>query len=353
MRTSHAAVVLAAAALSACASDPVPEPAWEPRPANPAEPHLANIRQLTFGGDNAEAYWSWDDRQLIYQMRGRMGLPADQIFVMSWDGTGEHLVSTGKGRTTCAYFLPGDREIVYASTHHLGDAAPEPPPPTPGKYTWPLFDYDIYRANADGSGLRLLTRSPGYDAEPTIAPDGTIVFTSTRDGDLEIYTMDADGGNVRRLTHTPGYDGGPFFSADGSRIVYRACHPETAEELAEYRGLLASNRIQPTRMDVWVMDRDGSNQRQVTHLPGANWAPFFHPDGRRIIFASNHGDPKGRNFDLYMIDVEGGNLTQITNTPEFDAFPMFSHDGTKLVWCSNRFAENPRDTNIFVADWVE
>jgi len=335
--------------LAACASDP----AWVEHPDNAGEPHLTNIRQLTFGGDNAEAYWSWDQERIIYQMTGRKDVAADQIFIMDLDGNGEHMVSTGKGRTTCAFFLPGDEEIVYASTHHMGDEPPPVPAATPGKYTWPLFDYDIYRANADGSNLRLLTRSPVYDAEPTIGPDGTIVFTSARDGDLEIYTMDSDGGNVKRLTTTRGYDGGPFFSPDGSKIVYRANHPETEEDYRAYKDLLDAGRIQPTKMEVWVMDPDGGNQHQVTDLPGANWAPYFHPDSERIIFASNHADPSGRNFDLYLINVDGTGLTQITNTPEFDAFPMFSWDGKHILWCSNRFADKPRDTNIFLADWVE
>ncbi len=348
--TPLALSVAAAVTAGACVS---PDPAWVVRPDNPGEPNLVNIRQLTFGGDNAEAYWSWDEQRIIYQMRGRKGVPADQIFIMDGDGNGEHMVSTGKGRTTCGYYLPGDEELVYASTHHMGDAAPPVPPKTPGKYTWPLFDYDIYRANADGSDVRLLTRSPVYDAEPTVSADGKIVFTSARDGDLEIYTMDSDGSNVTRLTHTRGYDGGPFFSRDGSMIVYRANHPETEQEYREYKDLLDSGRIQPTSMEVWVMDADGSNQRQVTDLPGANWAPYFHPDGKRIIFASNHADPSGRNFDLYMVNIDGTGLVQITNTPEFDAFPMFSKDGKHILWCSNRFAENPRDTNIFLADWVE
>jgi len=351
MLSRSLAVLSLSLLVGACASGP--EPAWVQRPDNPGEPHLRNIRQLTFGGDNAEAYWSWAQDRIIYQMRGRKDVPADQIFIMDVDGNGEHMVSTGKGRTTCAFFLPGDREIVYASTHHMGDAAPPVPPPTPGKYTWPLFDYDIYRADADGSNLRLLTRSPVYDAEPTIGPDGTIVFTSARTGDLEIYTMDPDGSNVKQLTHTRGYDGGPFFSPDGKKIVYRANHPETEQEYREYKTLLDSGRIQPTSMEVWVMNADGSDQRQVTDLPGANWAPYFHPDGERIIFASNHADPHGRNFDLYLVNLDGTGLTQITNTPEFDAFPMFSWDGKQLLWCSNRFADQPRDTNIFVADWVE
>ena len=353
VRPAPAAVLLAALLAGACASDPFAGPPAVDRPSSPDEPHLRNFRQLTFGGDNAEAYWSWGQDRIVFQMRGRKGVPEDQIFAMRVNGADETLVSTGRGRTTCAYFLPGDREIVYASTHHLGDEAPEAPPATPGKYTWPLFDYDIYRADADGGNLRPLTRSPSYDAAPPVGPDGTIVFTSARDGDLEIYTMAADGSDVRRLTHTRGYDGGPFFSPDGTKIVYRANHPDTDEEYAEYKALLDSGRIQPTRMDVWVMDADGSNQRQVTRLPGANWAPYFHPDGERIIFASNHADPRGRNFDLYMINVDGTGLVQITSSPEFDAFPMFSWDGRHLIWCSNRHAENPRDTNVFVAEWVE
>jgi Tol biopolymer transport system component len=341
--------------LAACRS-----PAWVERPQTEGERRLANVRQLTFGGDNAEAYWSWGGDQLIFQMSRRKGpdgrmVPCDQIFIIGTDGHGERMVSSGKGRTTCPYFLPGDDRIVYASTHHVADECPNPPPAVQGGYTWPLFDYDVYVADADGSNVQRLIGGPGYDAEPTAAPDGTIVFTSDRDGDLELYTMNSDGSDVRRLTNALGYDGGAFFSADGSKIVYRSYHPQKPEEVETYKRLLAARWVQPSKMQICVMDRDGSNQRQVTNLPGTSFAPFFHPDGKRIIFASNWEDPRGWKFDLWIVNVDGTGLEKVTSAPEFDAFPMFSPDGKQLVWESNRFNDkaHERDTNIFIADWVE
>lgn len=337
-------------------------PAWVVRPDTPGERHLTNVRQLTFGGDNAEAYWSNAGDRIIFQMSRRDGVPCDQIYVIDADGHGERLVSTGKGRTTCAWFLPGDREIVYASTHHTGDDCPKPPPvPAMDQgggamhYMWPLFDYDIWIANADGSDLRRLFGTPGYDAEATAARDGKIVFTSERDGDIDIYTMDRDGSDVRRLTTTVGYDGGPAFSPDGSKIVYRAYHPETPESVAKFQRLREAHWVQPTQMSIWVMDRDGSNQRQITRLPGASFAPTFTPDGTKILFASNGENPRSWHFDLYLVNLDGSGLEKVTTAPEFDAFPMFSPDGKQLVWESNRFndKEHERDTNLFVADWVE
>lgn len=317
-----------------------------------SEPRLTNVRQLTFAGQNAESYWSWDGKTVIFQMRDRKGVVADQIFTMNPDGSGETMVSTGKGKTTCAFFLKGDERIVYASTHHLGDAPPMEPPATPGVYTWPVFDYEIYTANRDGTDLVRITDNPGYDAEPTVGPDGRIVFTSEREGDIDVYTMNPDGSDVKRLTSTPGYDGGPFFSHDGSMVCYRANHPEGAD-LDKFKELLASDRVQPTQMDIWVMNSDGSNQRQVTDLPGAQFAPFFHPDNERLIFASNHEDPRGRNFDLYLVNIDGTGMERVTTSPLFDCFPMFSPDGKQLLFSSNRHGAAPRDTNIFIADWVD
>jgi TolB protein len=324
-----------------------------PFPADPAEPRLANLRQLTHGGQNAEAYWSPDGRHLIFQKTEPPGIPCDQIYVMEVDGSDMRLVSTGEGRTTCAYFFPSGERIVYSSTHAQAVACPTPPDMSRG-YVWGLYDFDVYTADADGSNPVRLTDTPGYDAEATISPDGsTIVFTSVRDGDLDIYTMDADGGNVRRLTDAPGYDGGPFFSPDGSKIVYRAYHPTDPAELADFRSLLADGLVRPGVLAVWIMDADGSNKRQITDEAGANFAPFFHPGGDRIIFSSNRHDPTGRNFDLYMINVDGTGLERITVYEEFDGFPMFSPDGTKLVFASNRGGSVQGETNIFVADWVE
>ena len=321
-------------------------------PADSGEGHLQNIRQLTFGGQNAEAYFSRSGRQIILQ-RQVSDSACDQQFVMNADGTNLHRVSSGRGRTTCGYFFDNDRRIFYATTEHGGAACPPRPDYSRG-YVWALYDYDIAVANADGSGTRRITDNPRYDAEGTLSPDGrTIVFTSLRDGDLDIYMMNVDGTNLKRLTRTLGYDGGPFFSPDGKQIVYRAWHAQTAADSGEYTSLLAQNLVRPTRMEIWVMNADGSNQRQVTNLGGANFAPYFHPDGRRILFASNHKNPRSRNFDLYLVNADGTGLEQVTTNAEFDAFPMFSPDGRRLVWASNRHGSTPGETNIFIADWVE
>jgi Tol biopolymer transport system component len=319
-------------------------------PPEPGETRLANIRQLTFGGQNAEAYFSRDGRRLTFQST-RDGRTCDQQYTMRVDGSDLRRVSNGRGKTTCGYFMDGDRRLFYASTH-LADSACPPTPDMSQGYVWGLDDYDIFVAGADGSGTTRLTTTPGYDAEGTLSPDGRrIAFTSVRDGDLDIYTMNVDGSDVRRLTSRLGYDGGPFWSHDGTRIVYRAFHPETPEQQAEYRGLLARNLVRPSRMELWVMNADGSDQRRVTALGGANFAPFFTPDDRRIIFSSNHTNPRGRNFDLYLVNLDGTGLEPVTTYGDFDGFPMFSPDGTKLVWASNRYGRERGETNIFIADW--
>lgn len=314
---------------------------------------LARPRQLTFEGQNAEAYFAPHDGRLVFQATPDT-LACDQIFTMRIDGGDKRMVSTGQGVTTCGYYLyPAGDSLLFSSTHLAGAACPPRPDYSRG-YVWPIHPgYDIYVAALDGSGLRRLTRTSGYDAEATMSRDGSrIVFTSTRDGDLDIYTMARDGSDVRRLTDEAGYDGGAFFSYDGTKIVYRAHHPETGLERADYEALLSENLVRPSRMEIWVMDADGSDKRQLTDNGAANFAPYFFPDGRRIIFASNMHDPDGRNFDLYAIDTDGAHLTRITTHPEFDAFPMFSSDGRLLVWASNRNAAKLGDTNIFVADWV-
>ncbi|MEO0250085.1 MAG: hypothetical protein ABIN58_11285 [candidate division WOR-3 bacterium] len=318
----------------------------------PGEKHLANIKQLTFGGENAEAYFSADGKKLIFQST-RPPFQCDQIFIMNVDGSDVRQVSTGKGRTTCAYFFPKGDRIIYSSTHHVSPECPPRPDPSLG-YVWQLYDsFDIFSAKPDGSDLKQLTSTPGYDAEATISTNGKkIVFTSMRDGDPDIYVMDADGKNVKRLTRTPGYDGGPFFSRDGKRIVYRANHPRSKEELADYQELIKNGLIKPMRLEIFVMDANGSRQRQVTNNGAANFAPFFHPDGKRIIFVSNMHNPRGRDFDLYIINDDGTGLERITYNPTFDGFPMFSPDGKKLVFASNRNARVSGETNIFIADWV-
>ena len=315
--------------------------------------HLRNIRQLTFGGQNAEAYFSADDKHLIYQAHAGEE-KCDQIYLMDLEGKTERRVSTGTGKTTCSFFFPDGKRVLYASTHASGLQCPPPPDFSRG-YVWKLYpEFEIYTARADGRSSKRLTHNPGYDAEATISRDGkTIVFTSLRNGDMDIYTMDANGKNLRRLTHELGYDGGPFFSADGKRIVYRAYHPRTVEEHADYQELLKTGLLRPNRFEIFVMDADGRNKRRITNNGAANFAPFFHPDGRRIIFASNLHEPGGRNFDLYLINVNGTGLERVTYHQLFDAFPMFSSDGKKLVWASNRNQKERGETNIFLAEWVE
>lgn len=326
-------------------------PSALPRTPDPRERHLANLRQLTFGGQNAEAYFSADGQRLIFQST-RDGRRCDQIYTMALDGSDVHLVSTGQGVTTCGFFFPDRPRLLYASTHLGSPACPPRPDPRQG-YAWVLHPaYDLFSANLDGSGLTRLTDTPGYDAEAAVSPDGRqIVFTSMRDGDPEIYVMDADGRLPRRLTHTPGYDGGPFFSPDGTKIIYRAFHPRTEAERRAYEADLARNLFRPTWLEIFVMDADGRNQQQVTHLGAASFAPYLHPNGRQVIFASNYHDSGGRRFALYLVNLDGSGLERVTFAEEFASFPMFSPDGRTLVFTSTRHATTPREFNIFIADW--
>jgi len=317
------------------------------------ETHLRNVRQLTFGGQNAEAYFSADGKQLIFQST-HGDVKCDQIFTMNIDGSNVKMVSTGKGRTTCSYFYPDGRKILYSSTHLADEQCPPRPDYSKG-YAWAVYPgYDIFTANPDGSDLEQLTSTPGYDAEATISLDGKkIVFTSLRNGDLDIYSMDADGRHVKQLTHELGYDGGPFFSPDRKWIVYRAYHPTSEKEISEYKELLKQNLIRPTYLEIWIMKADGSQKRQITNLGAASFAPSFFPDGKRIIFSSNQGSTGGMgNFELYTIHLDGTGLERITYSDGFDGFPVFSPDGKKLVWASNRNAKAPHETNIFIADWA-
>jgi TolB protein len=319
------------------------------------EKHLRNIRQLTFGGENAEAYFSFDGKRLSFQSK-RDGRGCDQIYSMKTDGSDVRMVSNGQGRTTCSYFLKGGKKIIYASTHLGGRECPPNPDYSKG-YVWAIYPtYDIFEANADGSNVRPLTNTPGYDAEATVSPDGKkIIFTSMRDGDLDLYVTDVDGKNVKRLTTELGYDGGAFFSPDGKQIVYRSFHPKTEAEIARYKDRLANNLIEPTVFELWVMNADGTNKRQVTKLGAASFAPFFTPDGLQIIFCTNFfaSDPRKRNFDLALINLDGTGLERVTFNGSFDGFPMFSPDGKKLVFASNRNAEKQGDTNVFIADWID
>src|ERR1017187_966621 len=281
--------------------------------ATPQEKHLRDVHQLTFGGQNAEAYFSADGKKLIFQS-SHGDVKCDQIFEMNIDGTDQHMVSTGKGRTTCSFFYPNGKKILYASTHLASPECPPRPDFSKG-YVWAVYSgYDIFTANPDGSNLKQLTSTPGYDAEATISLDGKkIVFTSMRNGDLDIYSMDGDGKHVKQLTHELGYDGGPFYSPDRKWIVYRAYHPTTEKEIAEYKELLKQNTIRPTTLEIWIMKADGSGKRQLTNLNAASFAPSFFPDGKRIIFATNVGSTGGMgNFELYAINVDGTGLERIT-----------------------------------------
>lgn len=317
------------------------------------EKHLTNIRMLTDGGENAEAYLSFDETKLIYQSTNGH-LQCDQIFTMNIDGSNKKMISNGNGRTTCSYFLPGDETIIYASTQLAGADCPPPPDRSKG-YVWELYNsFDIFSANADGTNLKQLTFSNGYDAEATVSPTGDkIVFTSTRDGDPEIYVMDIDGSNQTRLTFSKGYDGGAFFSQDGNKIVFRASRPKSEEELADYEELAMNGLFRPTTLEIYTMNADGTDIKQITNFGKASFAPFFSPDGKKIIFSSNIKSENGRDFDLYLINIDGTGLEQITFNESFDGFPMFTKDGKHLVFCSNRFNDKEGDTNIFIADWLE
>lgn len=327
----------------------------------PKEKHLKNIRQLTFGGDNAEAYWSFDGSKLVFQANNKAwGLECDQIFTMDASKPLDssevpQLISTGKGRTTCSYFLPGNETIVYSSTHLAAQECPPVPKKEDygNKYIWPVYEgYDIFVADTKGNQLKQLTFETGYDAEPTVSPKGDrIVFTSTRTGDLELFTMAIDGSDVKQVTHELGYDGGAFFSPDGSKLIFRSSRPKTEEEVKEYKDLLSQGLVQPTNMELYVCNVDGSELTKITDLGSANWAPFFHPSGKKVIFSSNHISK--RSFNLFMINLDGTGLEQITYDKVFDAFPMFSPDGKKIVFSSNRNNNGTRDTNLFVADWVD
>src|SRR5687768_1508173 len=329
----------------------------------PDEKHFANIQQLTFGGDNAEAYFSYDSKWLVFQKTNpKENIYCDQIFIGKIPSKpGEKfepkLVSTGKGRTTCAAFTKDGKHVIYASTHLRVDSCPAVPDRKKygNKYIWPLYDsYDIFMADLNGKIVKQLTNSEGYDAEATLSPDGNkMIYTSTKDGDIDLYIMDLKTGKEKRITNMQGYDGGAWFSPDGNKIIWRASRPKTEAEIKEYKDLLAENLVAPTSMEVWVANADGSNARQVSSFGQANWAPAYMPDNKRIIFASNHEYKRGFPFNLYTINEDGSNLTKISRDNGFDAFPMFSPDGKKIVFCSNRNNGGTRDTNIFIADWIE
>lgn len=333
----------------ACARSTPPTPLVSIAP-EAGERHLRNIRQLTAGGENAEAYFSADGRRLVFQST-RDGRTCDQEYVMNVDGSGLRRVSTGTGKTTCGFFYANDERVLFGSSHALQQDCPPRPDPSKG-YVWRLDPYDIYIAKPDGSDLRRLTDYGVYTAEAVVSPDGRrIVFTSLKDGDLDIYTMNVDGTDIRRLTTTPGYDGGPWWSPDGKQIVYRAWHP-TDSALTTYQALLRERLVRPNRMELWVMNADGSGQRQITQLGGANFGPSWTRDGKHLIFSSNYKQPRSGNFDLYLIALDGTGLEQVTTHGAFDGFPMFSPDGRSIVWASNRHGATQTETDLFIADWT-
>jgi len=350
-------IVLMLFLLSGCAQT---KSSVKPGDVTSVDQHMKNVTQLTFDGDNGEAYFSPDGRKLIFQSN-RGGYACDKIWIMNIDGSDKKMVSPNHGAHTCSFFFPDNQRIVFASTSHMpGDCPPKQKKPQGTHFVWYLYPYDIFVANADGSDMKKITDNPKYDAEPIVSPDGKqIVFGSQRYGDFDIYIMNSDGTNVRRLTDTIGYDGGPWFSPDGKKIVWRAWYPETEEEKAKWRDCMENNYIVPVPLDLWVMDADGSNKKRLTHNGATNWAPSWHPDGKRIIFSSNmddwHEDIKrfGHNFEIYVINIDGTGIERITYNKVFDSFPMFSPDGKKIVFASNRNAQNPHATDIFIADWVE
>ncbi len=329
----------------------------------PEEQHFKNVQQLTFGGDNAEAYFSADSKYLIFQRTNpKEGIHCDQMFIGKvpekfGDKFEYKMISSGKGRTTCGFIMKDGKHIIYASTHLAADSCPPVPDRKKygNKYIWPIYSsFDIFMADLNGKIVKQLTDTKGYDAEGTLSPDGTkMVFTSVRDGDLELYIMDLKTYKVKRITNHLGYDGGAWFSPDGTKLIWRASSPKTAEEIKEYKDFLAENLVAPTNMEIWIANADGSNAHQVTSFGQANWAPAYMPDSKRIIFASNQEYKRGFPFNLYTINEDGSNLQKVSRDKGFDAFPMFSPDGRKLVFCSNRNNGGTHDTNVFIADWVE
>jgi len=323
------------------------------------ERHLQNVTQLTFGGENAEAYFDHTGTELSLQVK-RDGAGCDAIYRMNADGTKQRQVSPsmdkGGGRTTCAYILPS-KQVVYASTHGHGPGCLDEPDRSQG-YVWKVYpEFDIWVAGPEGENPKVLFKSDGYDAEATVChKTGRIIFTSDKTGDLELYSMNADGTDVKQLTNTPGYDGGAFFSEDCSKVIWRASRPE-GDELADYQRLLKMHLVRPSKLEIFVADVAADQTLtkvvQVTNNGKANFAPYMHPDNTRLLYVSNKGDPKGRDFDIYMVNVDGTGEERITTNPSFDGFPMFSPDGKKLVFSSNRANGTPGDTNVFMADWVD
>jgi len=328
----------------------------------PDEKHFKNIQQLTFNGDNAEAYWSYDDKQVIFQRKNeKEGIMCDRMFTGMIPQNGAPFqfkqLGNGLGRATCGYFLPGGKQVIYASTHLGGDSCPPVPDRKQygNRYLWPVYEsYDIFLADTSGKILKQLTKTKGYDAEATLSPDGKkMLFTSVRNGDLDLYIMDLKTEKVTQITKELGYDGGAWFSPDGKKIIWRASRPKTPEAIKDYKELLAKGLVAPTQMEVFIANADGSGQKQITALGQANWAPNFTPDGKRIIFCSNHEYAHGFPFNMYLMNLDGSGIEKLSHSKGFDAFPMFSYDGKKLMFSSNRSSGGGYDINLFMVDWVE
>ena len=315
------------------------------------ESHFKNVIQLTKGGDNAEAYWSFDSKRASFQRTNpKEGVNCDQIFM--------GLVPTNNTESFTYKLISGNKgRIIYASTKNGGDDCP----PTVdrakygNRYIWPLYaSYDIFVADTNGKNEEQITHSEGYDAEATMSSDGQkMIYCSVKDGDLDLYVMDLKTKKEISVTNTLGYAGGAWFSPDGKKIVWRASRPSTKEEIDEYTSLLKEGMVAPTKMEVWIANADGTDAKQITNLGQANWAPNFTPDGKHIIFCSNHEYKRGFPFNMYLIDLEGNHLEKISRDKGFDAFPMFSPDGKRILFSSNRNNGGTRDTNLFVADWVD
>jgi len=312
---------------------------------------LSDLRQLTHGGQNAEAYWSPDGKRLVFQST-RDQIQCDQIFVMKADGSDQKMVSTGQGRTTCGYFLADNKHIVYGSTHEAGPACPPAADRSKG-YVWAVYpSYDIFLATDEGKMVKKLTDAPGYDAEATVNwKTGKIVYTSLASKDLDLWTMKPDGSTKKQITRSEGYDGGAVFSRDGKQLVWRANHPSTPDTMKRYKDLLHENLTTPMKMEILISGADGKNPRQLTNFNCASFAPTFTPDGKKILFASNKHECDGRKFELFLMNTDGSGLEQVTSYGGFTSFPEFSPDGKWLVFSSDYQAKSRYEFNIFVAAW--
>lgn len=313
---------------------------------------LKNITQLTSEFVRAgEGYFSPDAKSIIFQAEDKeSGNPFYQIYTMDLANKKSVRVSPGIGKTTCSYFSPDGKKILFASSHldpkskeYYGEEYKlRDEEKKAGKRRTYKWDFDpameIFEANPDGSGMKRLTDSPGYDAEASYSPDGkSIVFCSNRSGaeNLELYIMDSDGKNVRQLTNAPGcYNGGPFFSPDGKRIIFR------------------TDRKKKDTLQIHVIDVDGKNDRTLAeNLAWVQWCPFWYTDSKHILFAAaDHSTMMRPNYDLYWMNVDSGKQQRITFAPGADILPVFTKDGKKMMWTSTRDGRSP--AQLYIADFT-